>query len=165
MISPELLRRFEFVAGLSHEQIVAIAKISNEVEIDSDTYFFHDGEPVDKFYIVRDGAVAILFEVPNREEDSAVSEQLTGELAMKEIAISTVGTGGPFGWAGIIPPHEAFASAKAIAPSKVIEINCVELRKMFDADPEFAFHMTTRAAKVMRERLRDLSIETLAFIA
>jgi CRP/FNR family cyclic AMP-dependent transcriptional regulator len=165
MISPELLRRFEFVAGLNHEQIVDIAKISSEVKIDPDTYFFHDGEPVDKFYIVMEGAVAILFEVPDREEGSAVSEQLTGELAMKEVVISTVGTGSPFGWAGIIPPNEAFASAKAIAPSKVIEIDCVELRKMFATDPDFAYHMTARAAHVMRERLRDLSIETLAFIA
>jgi CRP-like cAMP-binding protein len=165
MISPELLRRFEFTAGLSHEQIVAIAKISNEVKVEAETYFFHDGKPVDEFYIVMEGAVAILFEVPDREEGSAVSEQLTGELAMKEVVISTIGTGSPFGWAGIIPPHEAFASAKAIAPCKVVEINCVELRKMFDADPQFAYHMTARAAQVMRERLRDLSIETLAFIA
>jgi CRP-like cAMP-binding protein len=165
MISPELLRRFQFAAGLSHEQIVAIAKISEETQVEADTYFFHDGDKVDKFYIVKEGAVAVLFEIPDREEGSAVSEQLTGELAMKEVVISTKGTGSPFGWAGIIPPHEAFASAKAIAPTKVIQIDCLELRKMFETDAEFAYLMTTRAAQVMREQLRDLSIETLAFIA
>lgn len=165
MISPELLRRFEFAAGLSHEQIVSLAKISSEDEVETDTYFFHDGEQVNKFYIVMEGAVAVLFEVPDREEGSAVSEQLTGSLATREVIISTIGTGSPFGWAGIIPPNEAFASAKAIAPSKVIAIDCIELRKMFEADPAFAYLMTARAAQVMREQLRDLSIETLAFIA
>ena len=165
MISPELLRRYQFAAGLSHEKIVNIAKVSDEIEVDADTYFFHDGEQVEKFYIVMEGAVAILFEVPDREEGSAVSEQLTGSLPMKEVVISTVGTGSPFGWAGIISPHEAFASAKSIAPTKVLAMDCAALRKMFEADNEFAYHMTAKAAQVMREQLRDLSIETLAFIA
>ena len=165
MISPELLRRYQFAAGLNHDQIVALAKISNEVEVEAGSYFFRDGEQVDKFYIVMEGAIAILFEVTDREEGSTVSEQLTGGLATKEVVISTIGTGSPFAWAGIIPPHEAFANAKAIAPSKVIAIDCIELRKIFDEDPGFAYLMTTRAAQVMREQLRDLSIETLAFIA
>jgi CRP-like cAMP-binding protein len=165
MISPELLRRYEFVAGLNHDQIIAIAKISDEVDVDANTYFFHDGDTVDTFYIVREGAVAILFEVPNREEGSAVAEQLTGDLAMKEVVISTIGTGSSFAWAGIIPPHEAFVSSKAVTPCKVIAIDCIELRKMFKADYEFAYQMTARAAQVLREQMRDLSIETLAFIA
>lgn len=41
-------------------------------------------------------AFAILFEVHDREEGSAVSEQLTGEMAIKEVVISTVGTGSHF---------------------------------------------------------------------
>lgn len=164
MISPELLRRFQFVAGLSHEQIVTLAKISNEIVVEADTFIFHEGDQVDKFYLVIDGAVAILFEVPDQEAGSAVSEQLTGELTTREIITSTVGTGNPFGWSGIIPPNKAFSSAKAIVSSKVIAVDCIELRRKFKEDPEFANTMILRAAQVIRERLRNLSIETLAFV-
>jgi hypothetical protein len=33
------------------------------------------------------------------------------------------------------------------------------------ADPELAYQMTLQAAEIIRKRLRDVSIETLAFIA
>ena len=165
MISPELLRRYPFSAGLDHERIVDLAKIGNEVDVEAGTYFFHDGDQVDKFYLVVKGAVAVLFEIPDRGEDPSVSDQLTGELPTKEVVISTIGTGNTFGWASIIPPHESFASAKATTHSKILVFDAAELQKMFAADPEFAYQMTLRAAQIMREQLRDLSIETLAFIA
>ena len=44
MVSPELLRRFPFFAGLSEEQINQIAMISEEERYEADEYLFQEGE-------------------------------------------------------------------------------------------------------------------------
>jgi hypothetical protein len=131
MISPELLRRYPFFAEVSHEYLVELAKLTSEINADSGEYFFHEGDRVDKMYLVVEGAVSILFEVPDQDVEIPVSDQLMGDMPTREVAISAVGPGNPFGWAGLIPPHEAFASAKAIAPSKVITFDCINNIKAF----------------------------------
>ena len=64
-----------------------------------------------------EGPLATLFEVPDREEGSAISEQLTGELAMKEVDISTIGAGSLFAWAGI-PPMKLLPAPKRLLLGK-----------------------------------------------
>lgn len=165
MISPEILRRYPFFAGLEHEQIVEIAKVAVEESAENGTYFFHDGDPVSKFYLLIEGAVSIVIEVPDREAEQPVAGQLTGDIKMKDITVSTVGKGSVFGWPGLIPPHEANASAKAITDVRVYSFDCAALVSKFADDPQFAYMLTLRAAQVMRERLRDMRIESLAFSA
>jgi CRP-like cAMP-binding protein len=163
MISPELIRRYPFFAGLDNDRVVALAKLSNEATIPASAYFFHEGEPVDSFYLLVEGAVAIVLEVPDRDSNQPVADQLAGEMKMKDVTVSTVGTGNIFGWPALIPPHEATASARALTDCRVYAFDCKALRQLFDQDYQFAYLLTLRAAQVMRERLRDLQIESLAF--
>ncbi|MBN1668327.1 MAG: Crp/Fnr family transcriptional regulator [Anaerolineales bacterium] len=165
MISPEILRRYPFFAGLDYDQIVGIAQVATEENVENGAYFFHDGEQVDKFYLLVDGAVSIVIEVPDRETGSSVAGQLTGNLKMKDIVVSTVGKGSVFGWPGLIPPHEAHMGAKAVTDARVFVFDCNALLEKFEADPRFAYMLTLKAAQVMRERLRDMAIESLAFSA
>jgi len=164
MISPELLRRYEFFSGLTSEQIGTIAKLSDEKSVKGGHYFFREGDKVDEFYLVIDGAVGIVIEIPDPDMDQPVSGQLTGTVKTKDITISTVGSGMVFGWPGLIPPNEANATAKALTDCKLIAIDCVGLREKIEIDHDLAYKLTLRAAQLIRDRLNDLQIESLAFL-
>lgn len=164
MISPELIRRFPFFAGLDLEQINKLAKLGSEEIVEEGHYFFHENDELDKFYFSLEGAIGIVYEVPERDVEHTVADQFARKLKTKDIVISTVGPGEMFGWAGLVPPHTARASAKALAPSRVIAFDSLTLLKEFDKDCGFGYVMTQKAAQVIGNRLRDLRVESLAFV-
>ncbi len=63
MISPEIIRRYPFFAGLTFEQIEFLAQTAEETTVEANSYFFHDGEALDSFYLVLEGAVSIVEEI------------------------------------------------------------------------------------------------------
>jgi CRP/FNR family cyclic AMP-dependent transcriptional regulator len=162
MISPELIRRYPFFAGLNHDYLGTLAKLANEVSVEAGHSFFSEGDEVRKLYLVVEGAVAIVIQVPDREAEQPLARQLTGKLTTKDITVSTVGTGGLFAWSALIPPYEATAGAQALTSCRLVALDCEKLRHIFEEDRNLAYLMTLKAAQIVRGRLRDLRIETLA---
>jgi len=78
------------------------------------------------------------------------------------VTISNVGPGNIFGWSALIPPNKSTASAKATVPSRVLKFEMSELQPAFEADCCFGHLLTLKAAQVVRQRLRDMRMETLA---
>jgi len=165
MISPELLRRYDFFAGLDNDQLITLAKLADEISVEEGYYFFHEGKVVTNFYIVVEGAVGIVLEIPDQAVEQPVSGQLTGEIKTRDITVTTVGAGMVFGWPGIIPPHDANATAKSLAPCRAFAFDCESLQKAFEDDCDLAYKMTLNAAQIIRERLRDMQIESLSFLS
>jgi CRP-like cAMP-binding protein len=165
MISPELLRRYDFFSGLNNDQIITLAKLANEISVEEGHYFFHEGDTVTNFYLVVEGAVGIVLEVPDQAIQQPVSGQLTGKMKTRDITVTTVGTGTVFGWPGIIPPHDANATAKSLAPCRVFSFRCDRLHEAFEKDRDLAYKMTLNAAQIIRDRLRDMQIESLAYLS
>lgn len=165
MIASERLRHFPFFAGLNHDQLMNIAKMANEKTVEEGHYFFHEGDDVQEFYIVVDGAVGIVIEIPDQDFEQPIAGQLTGKINTKDITVSTIGSGMVFGWPGIIPPSNANATAKALTRCRLYAFDCIQLKKAFEIDCDLAYKMTLKAAQVMRERLRDLQIESLTFLS
>lgn len=162
MISPELIRRYPVFAGLTHENIVALANTGEELVVDTGYHFFNEGDELDKLYIVVEGAVAITMEIPAQEMEHSVSSQVTGDLTTEEAVVSAVGPGEVFAWSALVPPNEAMAGAKALAPSRVVAFDCAALTEAFKQDCRFGFLMMQRIAMVIRERMRNLRIESLS---
>lgn len=162
MVSPELIRRYPFFAGLNHKHLVALARAADEETVEAGHKFFCEGKALDSFYLVIEGAVSIDFAVPDPDVSQDLSSQLTGDLTTKDVTVSTVGSGDVFGWSALIPPTNATAGATAVTPCRVIAFDCRQLLAGFDEDCEFGYIMLQRAAQVIRERLRDIRIESLA---
>jgi CRP/FNR family transcriptional regulator, cyclic AMP receptor protein len=161
MVSPELIRRYPFFAGLSYEWIERVARAGDESTVPVDHRFFREGDALDRFYLVLEGAVAIVMEVPDREQTQTVSSQLTGVIAGRDVTVSTVGTGEVFGWSALLPPTDATAGAKAITPCHVVAFDAPALESTFEDDWRFGYVLTQKMAGVLRDRLRDVRIETL----
>ncbi len=147
MVSPELLRRYPFFAGLDMDQLVTLAKVADEVEVEAGHYFFHEGEKLDTFYLILEGMVAIVVELPDRES-----------------IISTLGPGETFAWSTVVPPYTATASAKALTPCRVVAFERQALWKEFESDWRFGYLMMQRVAQVVRDRLHDTRIQSLAYV-
>lgn len=163
MVSTELLRRYPFFAGLSRDHLNTLAKVSDEMTVEADEYFFHEEDLLEHFYIVLEGAAAIVFKLPERDVQHKIADQFAREFRTKDAVLSTVGTGDIFGWSGLVPPYKATAGAKAITPCRVIAVGSKELVSVFEEDCRFGYLMTQKAAQVIRDRLRDLRIESVAF--
>jgi CRP-like cAMP-binding protein len=162
MVSPELIRRYPFFAGLSHDNLVTLAKAADEETVEAGHKFFCEGTELNAFYLVVEGAVSIDFAVPDPEVEQDVSSQLTGNLTTKDVTVSTVGTGDVFGWSALFPPNNASAGATAVTPCRVIAFDCQTLAAIFEKDYKLGYMLIQKAAEVIRERLRDIRIESLA---
>jgi CRP-like cAMP-binding protein len=163
MVSPELIRRYPIFAGLSLEQITTLAHVAEEIAVKAEYYFFRDGEELDHFYIVLEGRVGILVDLPVQGMRQPVSRQITGSLETREVVVSTIEPGEMFAWSALVPPHTATSKAKALTSSRVVSFDCRELRKIFEEeDCRFAYLMMQKAAQRIRQRLRDMRIESLS---
>ena len=147
MISPELVRRYPFFAGLDMHQIKFLAMAATEVDVQEGEYIFREGDAVDHFYIVVEGSVAIVID----QEEEAV--------------VSNLGPGDVFAWSGLIAPHKATADAKALTPARLLSFDYDEISRHFEEDQHFGYVMMLKATEVMRNRLQDLRIESLAFLS
>ena len=150
MVSPEVIRRFQFFSGLSIEQIVLCATVADEITFEPDNYIFRDGEELHKLYLVVEGNVSLVMKIPRQEKD---------------VILSNLGNGDVFGWSSLVPPNIATAGAKAQNPCKLLAFDCPELIKMFEKDCQFGYLIMEKIAQVIRGRLRNLRMETLAYIA
>ena len=162
MISPEILRRYPFFAGFSHDNLVTLANAAEERSVETGYYFFHEDDPVHEFFLVLEGAVGVMFETPDRTVEHKVADQLSGEMSTEEVVVSVIGPGEVFAWSGLVPPHTTSAGVKALAPTRVVAFDCDELLKAFEDDCKFGFLMMQKIATVVRKRLRDMRIESLA---
>ena len=162
MVSIEMLRRYPFFADLNHEDLVMLSKTANQLHFEAGQPIFHEGDELTTFYLVVEGIVGIVVGVTDKAQGHKLADQLMGNFNMKGVTISKVNKGQVFGWSALVPPHTSTAGAKAITASQIVAINCEQLRPRFDEDPRFAYLMVLKAARIIRERLRDLRVESIA---
>ena len=161
MLSPQMIRRFPFFAGISYDNVVAVANISNGTTVEAGEYFFYENQTIDKLYLVSEGMVGIVISVPNPDVQHTVSEQLMREFETDDAILTTVGPGEVFGWTGMVSDYVTTAGAKALTPCRVIAIDCNSLREIIESDCLFGFAIMQKIAQVMRSRLRHSRIEAL----
>ncbi len=165
MVSPELIRRYPFFAGLTMEEITILAQAARELTVEAGRYFFHEGDELDHFYFVVEGKVGILVDIPDPAIRQSVSRQLTGNLITSEVIVATVPPGEMFAWSALIPPHRATSSGKALSTGRVISFDCRILRAAFEDNPRFGYLTMLKVALVIRDRLRAMRTEAIGDIS
>lgn len=164
MISPELIRRYPFFSGLNFDQITTLAIVADEVTVEEGYYFFHEGDRLRELFFLMDGKVDITVGVPDRNHVQNVNEQIMGNFITKDVTVSDVGPGQLFAWSALIPPHVSTAGARAATQTRVLVFDCEELLRIFQEDSEFGYLMLQKIANAIRQRLRDMRIQSLAHV-
>jgi CRP-like cAMP-binding protein len=144
MVSPELIRRYPAFSGLTMEEVTTLAMAAQQIDAQEGHWFFKAGDELHVMYLVVEGSVGIVVELPRQE-----------------VLTSTVGAGDIFGWSGLLAPYETMAGAKALGQCQVVRFDCQPIRAAFESNYHFGYVMMERVAQVVRQRMRDLRTEAL----
>ena len=162
MISPELLRRYPFFAGLNTAELQALAEAGDVNDYEKDHYFFGSEDILDTFYLLIEGEVGILMEITAHNASHSLADQLSGKVRTREIEVATVGPGEVFAWSALFPPHESTGAAKAMSPVQAVAFDASQILRVFKNHPDFGYRMLQKLASVLQKRLQDRRIELIA---
>ena len=132
-------------AGLDAAQIGLIAGCGANEHVDAGVHLFREGRPAERFYLIRDGAVALEVAAPGRGT----------------IVIETLHAADVVGWSWLFAPHRWQFDGRAIEPTKTVAFDGRCLRGKCDADLELGYALMRRFAAVAVERLQATRIQLL----
>ncbi len=151
MISPEVLRRFPFFAGLTDEELKSIAMISNEERFEANTFISRQREPARKLYLLLQGSVDVMID--------------TDEEGLEHETVSTLTVGDVFGWSALVEPYTLTSSLFAATSVTLIAVDGAGLRALFELDCHLGYIVMTKAAQVISNRLKDTRVQMLSMVA
>ncbi len=151
MISPEILRRFPFFAGLTDEELKSIAVISSEEKYEANTFISRQREPARKLYLLLQGSVDVMID--------------TDEEGLEHETVSTLKVGDVFGWSALVEPYTLTSSLFAATPATMIAMDGAALRALFELDCHLGYVILQKTARVISDRLKDTRIQMLSLVA
>jgi CRP/FNR family cyclic AMP-dependent transcriptional regulator len=134
-----------FFAGFPAGDLERLGACAAEVELDSDRHLFRQGERADRFFVVREGLVALELPVPGR-----------GVLI-----VDTVGEGDAVGISWLFPPARWQFDARTTRPTRLVALDAECLRAVCDTDDGFGHRFTRRFAAVVLHRLQSARLRLL----
>jgi CRP-like cAMP-binding protein len=154
MVTSELLKRYEFFAGLTEKQLKEVSMIAEEKTFEPDAVIIEECSQAEKLYLLIDGNVDLSY--------LAIDEMHIYTTPPKEFYAGGINTGEVFGISALIEPYTNNATAKATERSHVIVMDAQELRKLLEQDLQFAYNLTRQTVKILMERLIDLRVQLAA---
>ena len=126
--------------GLSQSQIERIAAITQEQQFQKDQWLFYEGQEAKHLYLVKDGAVELVFKV---------------EAAI-EIPIAIIRpANGSLGVGALIEPYQYSLSARCLDDSTLSVIPKTQLHELMDDDSEMRCIIMTNLATKLLNRLKE----------
>lgn len=125
-------RHLELVAGC----------VSN-VRFEAGKFIFHEGEEADRFYLIREGKVAL-----------HIRSERRGPLN-----ILTLGEGDILGWSWLFPPYRWKFSAKTIDPTRAFAMDGQCVRGKAEQDHDLGYELLKRFAHVVETRLETMRLQ------
>jgi CRP-like cAMP-binding protein len=149
MVSPELLRRYPFFAGLTDEELSVIAKIADETSYEAGKDIFREGQVAEHLYVLTAGSVDLIYEIPTTK-------------GMTTSFVGAIAAGEPFGLSAFNEPHLLTATARAETLVKVIEIPAADLRLLSEANCHLGYNLMKQIARALGERLKFARVQLAA---
>lgn len=140
-----IIQEHPFFAGIEEGFCELVCGCAKNVRFEAGQYLFHEGEPADRFYLIRHGRVALQLTAPGR---GAVTFQ-------------TLGEGEIVGVSWLIPPYHWSNDAKALELTRAIAVDAACLRQKCEADHDLGYDMMKRFMPVLAERLQATRLQIL----
>jgi CRP-like cAMP-binding protein len=139
------LRELDFFHGIDPALLAALADLGRDVAFEAGQVLFREGDPADRFFVLRRGRVAVELHDP-----------VTGSHV-----VDTVEDGDAVGLSWFVTGTTWVFDARALAPTDVVVWDAVRLREALDADPALGYAVTQRVARVVYQRLRAARVRML----
>jgi CRP-like cAMP-binding protein len=141
----QLLAGVPFLKALDEEDRAVLAGCARNVRFTEGEYLFRDGEAADRFYVVRQGSVALEAFVPTRGP----------------VVIETIDAGDVLGWSWLFPPYRWHFDARALGVVRVTVFDGVCLRQKCGDDPRLGYEVMGRFAQLLIDRLQSTRLRLL----
>jgi CRP-like cAMP-binding protein len=132
-----LLAAHPFFAGLPEGDLHLLAECATNARFRAGERLFRQGDAADRFFVVREGRVALELALPGRGA----------------VALQTVEAGQVLGWSWLIPPHEFRYSARALEDVRALCLDGACLRGKCERDPRLGFALLRRFSEMLSQRL------------
>lgn len=134
-----------FFAGLTKELGAVISGCARNVRFEAGQYLFHEGDPADEFYLIREGVVAVEVAAPGAEP----------------LIISTAPEGEIVGVSWLVPPYRWVHDARAVEFTRAIGVNAKCLRQKCEDDHHLGYELMKRFVPSLMKRLQATRLQLL----
>ena len=143
MISPEVLRRYPYFAGLNEDSLRQLAMIAEEKTVPANTVMFREGDPASHLSVILKGEVNIQY-VLGDGEFRTVDTLVEGDLLM---------------WSALVEPYKATAIGTTTKETRLARIDSIKLRALCEKEPIIGYRLMTQAAKLLAHRLEGARVQ------
>ncbi|MFA5008261.1 MAG: cyclic nucleotide-binding domain-containing protein [Candidatus Omnitrophota bacterium] len=131
------LEKHPFFKGLKAEYLDFIVGCASNVHFKEGEILLREGEAADKFFLIREGQVALEINIPQHES----------------IIVQTVHGDDILGWSWLIPPHFYRFTCRAITSTRAIALDGKCLRNKCEENHDLGYELLKRLAGVFTQRL------------
>jgi CRP/FNR family transcriptional regulator, cyclic AMP receptor protein len=134
-----------FFKGLEERHIQLIVGCAKNVRFDEGEIVFHEGDPADQFYFIREGLVAVELMIPQRGFAT----------------LQTVSEGEVLGWSWLLAPYRWRFGARTLQPTRALAFDGKCLRGKCEEDHDLGYELLKRFTNVVTERLEATRLQLL----
>ncbi|MCK6619651.1 MAG: cyclic nucleotide-binding domain-containing protein [Calditrichaceae bacterium] len=139
----KILSEHPFFRDLAPEYLEAIVGCASNARFNTNEYLFKEGQPAEKFFLIRHGLVAIETYIPGQAP----------------LTIQTVEEGNVMGWSWLFPPHRWHFDARALELTRAIVMDGKCIRDKSEKDKVLGYELMVRFARVLQERLESTRLQ------
>lgn len=141
----DLLRDEPALRALSPAHRDTLAGCARNQVADVGEELMREGDPAEAFFVVREGAVAIVMQIPGRGE----------------VTLETLHDGDLLGWSWLVPPYRNAFGARALGLTRLVALDAACLRGKCESDPALGYDLLKLLSGVFTRRLRDTRLRLL----
>jgi CRP-like cAMP-binding protein len=141
----ETLADIQFLRDIDSEHLERIANIANVRDFEVQEVVFREGQPAESLYLVVSGNVSL--------------EICASGPGCRQIL--TLGPGELLGWSSLLDQSCYTARARAVEPTRLVEINVAKLNEISDRDTQFGYELMRRTAVALAKRLSGTRMQLL----
>jgi CRP/FNR family cyclic AMP-dependent transcriptional regulator len=139
----ELIADSPTFAGLESAQLEFIAGCGRNQPVAAGTMLMREGEPAERFWLIRRGIVVLELYVPGREP----------------LVIETLEPGDVVGWSWLFPPYRWALDGRAHGECHLITFDGVCLRAKCEGDHDLGYALMSRFALDLVGRLQATRLQ------
>ena len=143
MISPELLRRYPYFAGVNEEALKEVAMISDEVTAAAGETLFSEDDKADYLYILTEGEIDLQNTLGSGERRT-VDTAVAGDLAC---------------WSVLVEPYRCTATGAVRKDARLIAIHGQKLRALCETNHDLGYRMLMSVTRLLATRLEGARVQ------
>jgi CRP/FNR family transcriptional regulator, cyclic AMP receptor protein len=141
----DLIAASPVFAELEQHHLDLLAGCGINERAEAGMFLFREGTPADRFYLIRQGTIALEVEAPGRGP----------------VVLETLHAGDLTGWSWLFPPYRWMFDGRAKEPTALIGFDGLCLRDKCEADHELGYQLMRRFAGAAIDRLQAARLQLL----